>query len=213
MKMRYRGLFITFEGIDGCGKTTQAKRLYSYLKKHKYPVLFLREPGGTPVSERIRRILLDRSLHITPLAELLLYEAARAHLTETVILPELKKGTIVICDRFFDSTTAYQGFGRGLDRRLIGTLNDLASMQISPDLTYIFDVDYVTSLARRKKNADRLEKESRLFFNRVRRGFKNLASQRRVALLDGRQEIAPLFDQVRERALKLIGRRKIRAAD
>lgn len=213
MKTRYRGLFITFEGIDGCGKTTQAKRLYSYLKKHDFPVLFLREPGGTPASERIRRILLDRSLHITPLAELLLYEAARAHLAETVILPELKKGTIIICDRYFDSTTAYQGFGRRLDRRLIDTLNGLASLKKAPDLTFVFDVDYKTSLARRKKNADRLEKEPRMFFNRVRRGFKSLAAQRRVILLDGRQDIAALFEQVKEHAVHVIRRRMNRAAD
>jgi dTMP kinase len=213
MKTRYRGFFITFEGIDGCGKTTQARRLYNHLKKRGYPALFLREPGGTPVSERIRRILLDRSLQITPLAELLLYEAARAHLAETVIIPELKKGTIIICDRYFDSTTAYQGFGRRIDRRLIGTLNGLASLKKAPDLTFVFDVDYKTSLARRKKNADRLEKESRMFFNRVRRGFKSLASQRRVILLDGRMEIAPLFDQVREHAMRLIDRRMKRAAD
>lgn len=213
MKTRYSGLFITFEGIDGCGKTTQARRLYNYLRRRDLPVLFLREPGGTPVSERIRRILLDRSLHITPLAELLLYEAARAHLAETVILPELKKGTIVICDRYFDSTTAYQGFGRRLDRRLIGMLNGMASLKKPPDLTFIFDVDYGTSLARRKKNADRLEKESRPFFNRVRRGFKSLAVQRRVILLDGRLEIEPLFDQVKAQALRLIRRRTPYAAD
>ncbi len=213
MKTRYRGLFLTFEGIDGCGKTTQARRLYNYLKKRDFPVLFLREPGGTPASERIRRILLDRTLHITPLAELLLYEAARAHLAETVILPELRKGTIIICDRYFDSTTAYQGFGRRLDHRLIETLNNLASLKKTPDLTFVFDVDYKTSLARRKKNADRLEKEPMMFFNRVRRGFKSLASQRRVVLLDGRRDIASLFDDVREHALRVIRRRMNRAAD
>ena len=213
MKTRYRGLFITFEGIDGCGKTTQARLLYNYLKRHDFPVLFLREPGGSPVSERIRRVLLDRSLNITPLAELFLYEAARAHLAETVILPELRKGTIIVCDRYFDSTTAYQGFGRRLDRRLIGMLNSLASLKRPPDLTFIFDVDYRTSLMRRKKNADRLEKESRVFFDRVRTGFRSLASQRRVVLLDGRKEIEPLAEQVKEHALRLIRRRIHRAAD
>lgn len=214
MKKKYRGVFITFEGIDGCGKTTQARRLFTYLKGRGYPVLFIREPGGTPVSERIRGILLNRNLEITPLTELFLYEAARAQLAETVIIPELRKGTIVICDRYFDSTSAYQAYGRGLNRSFTERLNRLASLKTPPDLTFIFDVDYKTSLARRKKNADRLERESRVFFNRVRRGFKNIASsKRRAMLLDGRLEIPVLFDRVRERSLRLIRRRRIRAAE
>jgi len=206
-------LFITFEGIDGCGKTTQARRLYTSLKRRRYPAVFLREPGGTPASERIRRILLDESLDISPLAELFLYEAARAQLAETVIIPELRKGAIIICDRYFDSTTAYQGYGRGLDRRLTKTLNELASLNTPPDLTFIFDVDYKTSMARRKKEADRLENESRAFFNRVRRGFREISEERRVVLLDGRKDIGTLAAQVREYAQREIERRKILAAE
>jgi dTMP kinase len=206
------GIFITFEGIDGCGKSTQARKLYKYLKRQNYPVLLLREPGGTPASERIRRILLDRRLDISPHSELLLYEAARAHLAETVIIPELKKGRFVICDRYYDSTTAYQGYGRGLDLKLIERLNRIASLDVAPDLTFIFDVDYKTSLSRRNGRADRLEKEQQAFFNRVRRGFKTLATKRRVALLDGRREIDYLFDQVKDRSLKLIRRRIDRRA-
>jgi dTMP kinase len=209
---KYKGIFITFEGIDGCGKSTQARRLYTYLKKSGYPVLFLREPGGTPASERMRRVLLDRNLEITPTSELLLYEAARAQLAETVIIPELKKGTIIVCDRYYDSTTAYQGFGRRLDLRMIERLNRIASQDVAPDLTFIFDIDYKTALTRRDGQADRLEKEKQAFFNRVRKGFQTLASKRRVILLDGRRDIITLSKQVRECSLRLISRRNKRSA-
>jgi len=203
---------ITFEGIDGCGKTTQARRLYMFLKRRRYPVLFVREPGGTKVSERIRKILLDRKAAITPVCELFLYEAARAQLAVQVIIPELEKGTIVICDRYYDSTTAYQGYGRRLDLRLIERLNRTASNYRPPDLTLVFDVDYRTSLARRKVSADRLESESRAFFDGVRRGFRALAQDKRTALLDGRQDISTLARQVSEHVLKLIRRRMPGAA-
>lgn len=198
------GIFITFEGIDGCGKSTQARRLNAYLKKTGQDVVFLREPGGTPLSERVRNILLNRRLEISPVAELLLYEAARAQLAETIIGPALAEGRIVVCDRYFDSTIAYQGYGRKLDRRLIDRLNALASFGITPDLTFIFDVDYKISLSRRGKNPDRLEKEKKAFFNRVRKGFIELASKRRIVLLDGRQDIKTLFEIVRQRSEKLI---------
>lgn len=202
-----KGIFITFEGIDGCGKSTQAGRLYRYLKRSGYPVLFLREPGGTAVSEKIRRLILDPRQEITALTELLLYEAARSQVTAEVIAPALNNGKIIVCDRYFDSTTAYQGWGRGLDRRLIARLNNLASGNIEPDLTFVFDVDYQTSLNRRGKKPDRLEREKKAFFSRVRNGFKSLARRRRVCLLDGRRSIEDLADSVREITMKLIKRR------
>ncbi len=191
-----RGIFITFEGIDGCGKSTQAERLYKRLRRMGLDPLFVREPGGTVVSEKIRRILLDRRLQITPMAELLLYEAARAHLARTVILPALTEGRIVVCDRYFDSTTAYQGYGRRLDLQLIDSLNQTAAGGIDPDLTFLLDVDYRTSLTRRGKVPDRLEKENRAFFNRVRRGFLSLTRHKRVICLDGRDDIESLATQV-----------------
>ncbi len=200
------GLFITFEGIDGCGKSTQAKKLNAFLKKNGFNVILLREPGGTPVSEKIRKILLDRNLHINAEAELLLYEAARAQITRDKIRPALKDGCIVICDRYFDSTTAYQGYGRGLDKKMIDRLNLLASDGLSPDLTIICDVDYKTSLSRRDKTPDRLEKEKQAFFNRVRRGFKDLAKKRRIILLDGKKEIDVLFEEVKTAVLKKLKR-------
>ena len=204
---KHRGILITFEGVDGSGKSTQARRLVRLLKAQGYPVLFVREPGGTPASEQIRRILLDRRLDISPISELLLYEAARAHLTERVIIPALTKGMIVVCDRFTDSTVAYQGYGRGLDLAFVERLNRVSSAGVIPDLTFIFDIDHKTSLARRRRQADRLEKESRAFFERVRAGFKSIGAHKRVLLLDGREERATLFQSVERRCLRLIARR------
>lgn len=206
MKKR-RGILITFEGVDGCGKSTQARLLYDYLKNSGYPVIFLREPGGTPLSERTRTVLLDPAMQIAPLAELLLYEAARAQLTAQHIEPTLASGGIVICDRYFDSTTAYQGAGRGIDRTLINRLNRIASLGITPDLTFVFDVNYQTSLRRRRKQADRLEQESQAFFNRVRRGFRKLASLRRVKFLDGHKSIENNSDEVHTVVERLLRRR------
>lgn len=205
-----RGIFITFEGVDGCGKSTQAKKLYHYLKKKGYRVSFIREPGGTATSEKIRRILLDRDNHVLPLAELLLYEAARSQLAGQIILPALEAGHVVICDRYYDSTTAYQGYGRGLDLNLIERLNREASFNRGPDLTFVIDVDYKTSLARRKRRPDRLEKEKKAFFNRVRSGFKDLARQRRCLLLDGKDSVDLLFERIRDTTLRLTARKKNR---
>ena len=208
MKKR-SGIFIAFEGIDGCGKSTQAKKLYACLKKKGYSVMLLREPGGTPVSEKIRRILLDRRLDISPLTELFLYEAARSQLAESAIIPALDKGQVVICDRYFDSTTAYQGYGRGIDIRLVERLNQAASLGIKPDLTFILDVDYRTSLMRRSKKPDRLEIEKKAFFNRVRRGFRSLTSKRMTTLIDGRKDIDAIFGEVRAKTMRLIRSRGI----
>lgn len=210
---KYKGIFITFEGIDGCGKSTQAMMLFRRLKKLGFATRMVREPGGTILSEKIRRILLDPKSEITPVAELLLYQAARAQLVNDVIRPALQAGEIVVCDRFYDSTTAYQGFGRQLDRNIISRLNRCASYDIAPDLTFIFDVDYATSLARRGrdgKKPDRLEKEKKLFFNRVRRGFRSLKSKRRVILLDGGLSVEKLADVVCEKA-ETLARKRIKA--
>ncbi|MEZ5357553.1 MAG: dTMP kinase [Candidatus Zixiibacteriota bacterium] len=209
MKKTYPGLFITFEGIDGCGKSTQAKKLYAVLKRCGFTVSLLREPGGTKPSEKIRRILLDRNLDINPISELFLYEAARAQITREKIIPLLQKRGIVICDRYFDSTTAYQGFGRGLDLAAIDRLNKVAADNLEPDMTFIFDVDYKTSLTRRDKNPDRLEKEKRAFFNRVRKGFLTIAKKKRVVLLNGKLDIDTLYKQVLERTLTALKRKRI----
>ena len=169
--MNKKGFFITFEGIDGCGKTTQLKLAEQYLVDRGLPVMVIREPGSTPLSEKICEILLNNNLHINPVSELMLYVAARAELTKDVNIPALEAGKVILCDRFFDSTTAYQGYGRNLDIEAIKRLHKLSVGQYIPDLTILIDVDYETSLTRRKETADRLESESERFFNRVRDGF------------------------------------------
>ncbi|MFH1700224.1 MAG: dTMP kinase [Candidatus Zixiibacteriota bacterium] len=206
--IKRKGLFITFEGIDGCGKSTQARKLFQTLKKAGLPVIFIREPGGTPVSEKIRKVLLDHRIEISALSELFLYQAARANLTERKIIPALNKKQIVICDRFFDSTTAYQGYGRQLDLNLIEKLNKSASFERDPDMTFILDVDYETSLKRRNGKPDRLEKEKKAFFNRVRKGFRDISKKKRVILIDGRDDIVTIFAQIQLRVLTKIGARK-----
>jgi dTMP kinase len=196
--MRKRGWFITFEGIDGSGKTTQLKMTEQLLGMLHFPILVVREPGSTPVAEKARKILLSKKNHITAESELFLYLAARADLVKKIIAPALNKGVIVLCDRFYDSTVAYQGYGRGLDIDLIGELNHLAVGRYEPDITFLIDVDYKTSLKRRKKQRDRLESESMAFFNRVRKGFLKIAQRerKRVIVLDGRKRVEVVFAEV-----------------
>ncbi len=169
-----------------------------FLSKQGYRFLILREPGSTPVAERIRKILLGRENRISSASELLLYLAARAELVQKVIAPALERGIIVLCDRFYDSTTAYQGYGRGLDIPLIERLNTLAVGKMRPNLTFLVDVDYRTSLQRRKKTSDRLESESKAFFARVRAGFLAIArkEKKRVVVLDGKKPAEDIFAEV-----------------
>ncbi len=196
--MKRKGLFITFEGIDGSGKSTQLKLTETYLKKQGRDLLILREPGSTPLSERIRSILLDKRLNINPVSELLLYVAARAELVEQSIKPALYAGKIVLCDRFYDSTIAYQGYGRMLDIEQVKKINRLAVGDCKPDLTFVVDLTYAASLKRRKAVSDRLEAESKAFFNRVRQGFLAIAAKEpgRVKLLDGKQSPDKIFETV-----------------
>jgi dTMP kinase len=200
-----KGLFITFEGIDGCGKTTQAGLTYRYLLTRGYKVKLLREPGSTETAEKIREILLDKKLSINSVTELLLYEAARAEITSKEIAPELARGNVVICDRFYDSTTAYQGFGRELDIRMVRGLHKVAVGDIVPDLTLLFDVDLKTAVSRRDKNPDRLEMQSGAFFKRVRKGFLETArrERKRIKVIDGSGDIDSVFDEV----LKILTRK------
>ncbi len=200
MKSRRRGMFITFEGIDGCGKSTQIDLVYKYLTGLGYRAITLREPGSTPVAERIRDILLDRRAHITDITELLLYEAARAEITHKEIVPALESGTFVLCDRFYDSTTAYQGYGRKLDIAMVRRLHRVAAGRISPDLTLLFDVDLKTAMKRRGKKVDRLESQSRAFFERVRKGFLEIArkERKRVRVIDAAQAVEQVFEDVRK---------------
>jgi dTMP kinase len=208
MARKEKSLFVTFEGIDGCGKSTQALLAYQYLVSKKYKVGLLREPGSTVVAEKIREILLNKKLKMTDTTELFLYEAARAEITAREIAPALAAGTIVLCDRFYDSTTAYQGFGRRLDIRMVKSLNRVAVGKVSPDLTLVFDVDLATAFARRGRGRDRLETQSKAFHHRVRLGFLEIArkERRRVKLIDAAKPIDQVFEIVRKHLLKKLNR-------
>ena len=189
---KQRGLFITFEGVEGSGKTTQAKILARWLKAQGRKVLLTREPGGPYISEKIRKILLDARHHeMHPLTELLLLEASRSQHMHQVIAPALKAGAIVICDRFADSSTAYQGYGRRMDLDMVRRLNDIATAGCRPALTMVIDVPVdvgFSRAAKRKRSFDRMESQQQAFHQRVRKGFQALAQGEpaRVKLLDGR---------------------------
>ena len=199
------GFFITFEGIDFCGKTTQAKKLANYLRKKGYEVVLIREPGGERISEKIRKILLaKRNREITHTTELLLYMASRAQLTQRVILPSLKEKKIVICDRYSDSSLAYQGYGRGLNKSMIKYLNQVSSSGLSPALTILLDVPVEISLKRkrqenRKKVGDRLEKEKFEFHQKVRDGYLKIAqkNKKRIKIIDGRENQEKTWQKVK----------------
>lgn len=194
-----KALFVTFEGIDGCGKTTQAVLTYQYLTALGRRVRLLREPGATATAERIRDILLDGKLSILPVTELLLYEAARAELTSREIRPLLASGHTVLCDRFYDSTTAYQGFGRKLDIRTVRSLNRLAVGDLKPDVTFLLDLDLKTAKKRWPGRPDRLESQSRAFFHRVRSGFLEMArkDRSRIKVIDAAQTVDEVFAAIR----------------
>jgi dTMP kinase len=204
-----RGVFFSFEGIDGCGKTIQAERLAAKLSGAGIAMTFLREPGGTAVSERIRDLLLDRERAITSAAELFLYEAARAQLVWETIEPALESGQTVVADRFADSTLAYQGFGRGLDLDFIRRANAFAAAGIEPDRTYYLDVPVAEAASRMRaagKRADRLESEGDPFFIRIREGFTRLADEApdRVIKVDGTGSIEAVEEAIWEDAGRVL---------
>jgi len=198
--MKKNGFLITFEGIDGCGKSVQARRALRFLQNRGFDVILLREPGSTPVAERLRRVLLDKKLSVPDVTELFLYEAARSELVEKIIRPALRKRTIVLSDRFYDSTTAYQGYGRRLDINMVRALHKVATGGIVPHLTFVFNVDLKTAFARRSMDPDRLESQAVAFHERVRRGFLELArnERTRVKVIDGTQSIGQVFKEVKK---------------
>jgi len=174
---RTKGSFITFEGIEGSGKSTQCKRAAQYLKCRGYAVLLLREPGDTIIGEKIRKILLDKKhTAMSVESELLLYNAARVQLVNEVIVPALKKGTIVLCDRFYDSTIAYQCYGGHLNRNDTERINAFAAGSVKPRITFLLDSDVARGLTRAGRG-DRMELKSLAFHKRVRRGFLSLAKK------------------------------------
>lgn len=200
--------FVTFEGIEGCGKTTQIRLLSAALTKAGHRVTLTREPGGCPIADKIRAILLDaENRSLTPSAELLLYAAARAQHIDEVITPALERGDIVLCDRFTDATLAYQGYGRGLDRTTIEQLNAMATSGCRPNLTILLDCPVETGLERAfarieaaavtdsSKREERFELESRQFHQRVRDGYLALAEeeQDRFIIIKADSEVEVIF--------------------
>lgn len=170
-----KGKFITFEGSEGCGKSTQSKMLFDYLKAKKRNVIYLREPGGVRASELIREILLNPKNKISAEAETLLYMAARAQVVEEIIKPALINGKTVICDRFMDSTIAYQGYGLGIDIKLIKAIGKFATQGINPDLTIFLDLPVKSGLKYRHSCKDRIEQRSINYHEKVRKGYLALA--------------------------------------
>ncbi len=200
-------MFITFEGIDGCGKTTQLDKVAEFLKSQGREVLTLREPGGTDISEKIRELLLQSKKEMHSMTELLLFEAARAELIDKVIRPASKQGKIILCDRFYDSTLAYQGFGRKMNTDDIKLLNRLATGGIKPDLTFYFNVSLDVSKQRSSgRNLDRMESAGDDFFLRVIDGFNKLADDEpeRVIKIDASREINDVSDNVIRELRKIL---------
>jgi dTMP kinase len=203
-----RGKFITFEGIDGCGKTTQLRLLAESLRAEGRDIVETVEPGGTEIGRLIRKILLDpASKEITRRAELLLYFASRAQNVEQVIRPALERGAIVLCDRFTDSTLCYQGCGRGLDAQMILDLDQIACAGLHPDLTILIDIDVATSQERAHRrnertatNETRLDDESTAFHDRVRKGYHALSKQHpeRFLVINGAPKAASVAKTIRQ---------------
>jgi dTMP kinase len=209
-------IFITFEGVEGSGKTTQIRRLKRYLTQKGIPCKVTREPGGSPIGEKIRKILLNPDhREMVPLSELLLYEAARSQHVKEVIGPFLKKGRVILCDRFSDATIAYQGYGRGVDLRLIKKLNRLSTQGIKPDVTFLLDCPSGVGLKRallrnrslRGEKEDRFEREKIQFHHRVRRGYLSIAKKEphRVKVIDTRQGEKRVFQKIQKIVDELIG--------
>ena len=203
------GLFITFEGGEGSGKTTQLKALLRHLWSTGREAVETRDPGGTVIGKQIRALLLNReNAGMAPAAELLLYEASRAQLVHEVIRPSLAAGRMVLCDRFADSTVAYQGYGRGLDLEIIARLNALATGGLRPDLTFFLDLDPAVGLLRatqrvaeRQEGHDRIEAEVLAFHQRVHIGYRAIAAAEpeRVILLDASRGMAEIEGHIRRR--------------
>lgn len=200
-----KGMFISLEGIEGTGKSTQARMLSEYLTKKGYETALTEEPGGTPISRQIRKVLLStKHDKMDYMAELLLYNAARSQHIKEKIAPELTKGRIVITDRFSDSTVAYQGYGRGISLKLIDSLDRIATGGMRPDLTILLDLDVETGLMRNKhiNKVDRLELEDVRFHKKVREGFLKLAVKepKRIKLVKASKSI----DAVHREVVKII---------
>ncbi|OGO80103.1 MAG: dTMP kinase [Clostridiales bacterium GWC2_40_7] len=205
-----RGLFITIEGTDGSGKTTQMGLIRDYVRSAGCEVVMVREPGGTRISERIRNVILDPEYtEMSANAEMLLYAASRAQLVAETVRPALEQGKIVICDRFIDSTYAYQGFGRGIELGVLESVNNIAVDGIIPDITFFFDLDPELALGRRIASTatDRIENEKMEFHRKVHNGYVQLALKYpdRIRRIDSSRSVEAIWDEVRQVLGDIIG--------
>ena len=206
--------FVTFEGIDQAGKSTQIKMLEAKLQQNSITAVLLRDPGSNNISEKIRGILLDlENTAMSPWAELLLYEAARAQMVTQSIEPALQQGKLVLCDRFYDSTTAYQGYGRHLSLDLVHEANKIGACGRIPDLTFYIDIPVSEAIKRRRQNnlpTDRLENEGNAFLDKVRQGYLELAANEnnRIKIIDGCDDIENIHDKIWKNLIISLGGEK-----
>ncbi len=199
MSISIKSRFISFEGIDGCGKSTQVKKLKEYLNSKRIKSIIVREPGGSAISEKIRRILLSKSnTEMNFRTEALLMTASRAQLTKEVILPNLDSGIWVIADRYSDSTLAYQGGGRNMDIQWLTSLNSFATFDLNPDLTFFLDIPIEMVAQRKSELSDRFEEEGISFLNKVQKSYETLLrlKQNRMVCLNGTQDIEEIHDTI-----------------
>ena len=206
-------MLITFEGIEGSGKSTQLNLLHDYLKAKGYSVVKTREPGGTTLGEALRKVLLRKDLQVLSLSELLIFMAIRAQHVEEVITPALADGKIVLCDRFVDATFAYQGFGRNIDLGIIETLNRLVTKGVRPNLTILLDCDVETGLGRKAEGheMDRFEQETVSFHRRIQEAYIKLSQEeaKRFFIVDGRLSVSEGQEKIREKVERLLTNRGI----
>jgi dTMP kinase len=205
--MDLKGKFITLEGSEGSGKSTQSALIADYLKKAGHDLLQLREPGGVKISEAIRNLLLDaKNVDMSNECETLLYMAARGQIVHEVILPALKSGKIIICDRFLDSTIAYQGYGNGVDISFIKLLGKFVTGGVTPDLTLLFDIETEQGLSRTNAQKDRIELRPLEYHNKVRQGYLALAADdpRRIKVIKVDAPKEEIFERVRAHLEKVL---------
>ena len=209
-----RGVFITFEGPEGSGKSSQSRWLVRRLRRLGYEVVWVRDPGSTSLGRWTRRVLLHTRARFSPMAEALLFIGGRVQLVEELIEPSLRQGTIVVCDRFHDATVAYQGFGGALDVSWLNRLGRCAIHHVMPQVTILLDLPVGRGFARLRRMHDRMERKTVRFHQRVRRGYLTLARRepRRFAVLDASQAIPAIRRQIEALVLRRLGRRSIKTS-
>ena len=207
--MAEKGLFITFEGADGCGKSTQRDLLKEFLESKGFEVVLTREPGAKGLGEEIRKLLLHYDGYVSPKCEAFMFLADRAQHIDTIIKTSVEEGKIVLCDRHTDSTIAYQGYGRGENIEQLTYLNNIATSGFKPDLTLVYDVDIETALSRRGKDRDRMELAGTEFQKKVREGYKKIAELEpdRVKIIDSTDSIEKVFEKTKHEVEQLLKKR------